>query len=132
MGSKNRIFLGIITPLIVHNIRNIFKSKKLFISNKKAKKISIDHPKQAVYIEKHSFQVLLDNCIASCEYKEDGIINFITYTNNEYLIFGISNNNFYNELSTIFKPSIRQLIKCKDTIVFFKNEYKIEFEKYIN
>ena len=132
MGSKNRIFLGIITKYIMHFHRNLFIHKKLFVSNKKSTKIANDHPNQAVYIQQHNFQILLDNCIASCLYKENGIINFITYINNEYLIFGISSNNYYNELSTIFKPSIRQLFKCKDTITFFSEKYKKDFESYIN
>ena len=132
MGTKNRIFLGIINKFILHYHRNIFMSKKLFIGNKKSNKIAIDHPNQSVYIQEHNFQTLLDNSIASCKYKENGIINFITFIDNEYLIFGISTNNFYNELSTVYKPSIRQLIKCKDTIKFFDNKYKLDFENYIN
>ena len=132
MGSKNRILLGVITSQILHYHRNIFKSKKLFIGNKKTNKIIIDHPKQSIYITQHNFQILLDNCIASCFYKEKGVINFITFINEEYLIFGISTNNFYNELATIFKPSRRQLIKCKSSIIFFNNKSKEDFENYLN
>ena len=122
MGSKNRIFLGIITSQILHYYRNIFNENKLVISKKKAEKIKKEHPIQAIYIYEYQFQRLLDNTISSCIYKQNGITNFIAYD---------SVNNFYNELSTVFKPSIRQLVKCKDSMKFFSEKSKIEFEEYI-
>ncbi len=48
-----------------------------------------------------------------------------------YLIYGISVNNYHNELSTVFKPSIRQLIKCKDSMKFFNEKSKMKFEEYV-
>jgi hypothetical protein len=131
LGSKNRILLGYLHSLILHNHRNIFKSKKLYITRKKSNRISLEHPLQARFIEEHNFQVLLDNTIASCSYKEDGVKNFIINYKDEYLVYGISINNFRNELTTIFKPSVRQLIKCKSSINFFSNNEKLEFENYI-
>lgn len=131
MGSKNRIFLGIITSQILHHFRNVFNENKLVVSKKKAQKVKENHPQQAQYIYEYKFQELLDMTIAKCIYKQDGITNFITYDGESYLIFGISVNNYHNELSTVFKPSIRQLIKCKDSMKFFNEKYKIEFEEYI-
>lgn len=131
MGSKNRIFLGIITSQILHHFRNVFNENKLVVSKKKAQKVKENHPQQAQYIYEYKFQELLDMAIAKCIYKQDGITNFITYDGESYLIFGISVNNYHNELSTVFKPSIRQLIKCKDSMKFFNEKYKIEFEEYI-
>jgi len=131
LGSKNRIFLGIITSQILHHYRNIFNENKLVISKKKAEKIKKEHPIQAIYIYEYQFQRLLDNTISSCIYKQNGITNFIAYDGDNYLIYGISVNNFYNELSTVFKPSIRQLIKCKDSMKFFSEKSKIKFEEYI-
>lgn len=131
MGSKNRIFLGIITSQILHHFRNVFNENKLVVSKKKAQKVKENHPQQAQYIYEYKFQELLDMTIAKCVYKQDGITNFITYDGESYLIFGISVNNYHNELSTVFKPSIRQLIKCKDSMKFFNEKYKIEFEEYI-
>jgi len=64
-------------------------------------------------------------------YKQDGITNFITYDGENYLIYGISVNNYHNELSTVFKPSIRQLIKCKKSMNFFSEKFEVEFEEYI-
>ncbi len=131
MGSKNRILLGYLHPSIFHFHRNIFMSKKLYLTRKKSSKISLEHPDQAKFIEEHNFQVLLDNTIASCSYKEDGVKNFIIHFDNEYLVYGISVNNFRNELTTIFKPSARQLIKCQTTMTFFNNNAKKKFEDYI-
>jgi hypothetical protein len=132
LGSKNRILLGYLHPSIFHIHRNIFQSKRLYVTRKKANKISSEHPNQSKFIEEHNFQVLLDNTIASCNYKEDGIKNFIIHYQDEYLVYGISINNFRNELTTIFKPSVRQLIKCQNTMNFFNDKVKMELEKYIS
>jgi len=131
LGSKNRILLGYLHPIVLHFHRNTFKSKKLYLTRKKSNKISIEHPNQAKFIEEHNFQVLLDNTIASCHYKEDGVKNFITMHEAEYLIYGISINNFRNELTTIFKPNTRQLVKCKDSMVFLDKKEKSNFEEYL-
>ncbi len=131
MGSKNRIFLGIITSQILHHCRNVFNENKLVISKKKAEKVKVNHFKQAEYIYEYKFQELLNMTIATCIYKQDGITNFITYDGESYLIYGISVNNYHNELSTVFKPSIRQLIKCKKSMKFFSEKFETEFEEYI-
>jgi len=131
LGSKNRIFLGIITPQILHHYRNIFNENKLLVSKKKAEKIKQEHQLQAKYIYEHKFQKLLDCTISSCIYKENGITNFIANMDGIYLMYGISVNNYHNELSTVFKPSIRQLVKCKESMIFFSERFEIEFEEYI-
>jgi len=131
LGSKNRIFLGIITSQILHHYRNRFNKNELVISKKKAQKIKQNYPHQAQYIYEYKFQKLLDMTIASCMYKQDGITNFIAYKDNSYLMYGISINNYHNELSTVFKPSIRQLRKCKESMKFFSEESRVEFERYI-
>lgn len=132
MGNKNRIFLGIITAQILHHYRNTFNDdNRLVVSKKKANKIKEDHPPQAQYIYEYKFQELLDSTIASCIYKHDGITNFIAYYEDSYIMYGVSINNYHNELSTVFKPSIRQLIKCKESMKFFSEKFKVEFEKHI-
>ena len=131
LGNKNRIFLGIITSQILHYHRNIFNQNRLVISKKKAEKIKLAHPTQAKYIYEYKFQELLDTTVATCNYKEDGITNFIAFNGEFYILYGISVNNYHNELSTVFKPSIRQLIKCKRDMKFFTKKDKNEFENYI-
>jgi hypothetical protein len=131
LGSKNRIYLGIITSQILHHFRNVFSENKLVVSKKKAQKIKNNHPLQAQYIYEYTFQELLNTTVATCNYKENGIMNFITFNGEYYLIYGISINNYHNELTTIFKPSIRQLTKCKKSIKFFSEKMKVEFEDFI-
>ena len=131
MGNKNRIVLGILTASILHHCRNMFNGDELVVSKKKALRIEQKHPEQAHYILQHSFQMLLDATIATYNYKEDGIINFITHDGQNYLLYGVSTNNYRNELSTIFKPSIRQLRKCQSDIRYFKSSYKEDLLEYI-
>ncbi len=131
MGSKNRIFLGFITVQILHNYRNTFKENRLVISKKKLHKIKINHPNEAKYIDAFCFEEILENTIASCSYKEDGIYNFIVFIDGSYLLYGVSVNNFYNELATVFKPSVRQLRKCQSSMKFFSKDSQDTFEKYI-
>ena len=131
MGSKNRIVLGFITAQILHHCRNIFEEKKVVISKKKLQKIKVNHPNEAKYIDAFRFEEILENTIASCSYKEDGIYNFIVFIDGSYLLYGVSVNNFYNELATVFKPSVRQLRKCQSSIKFFSKMSQDAFEKYV-
>jgi len=112
-------------------MRNIFREKNLFVSKKKSIKIREDHPNEAKYIEEDCFQELLDSSIGSCNYKEDGVSNFIAYVDEQYIRYGISTNNFYNELTTVFKPSVRQLRKCESSMVFFTKKDEDIFKAYI-
>ena len=103
MGSKNKKLLGLITAIIIHNIRNIFNSKELYITKRKLALIEIKHPNEFLYIKNNQFQNILDNTVASCEYSQDEtIINFIAFVDGKYILFGISNNSYYVHLSTIF------------------------------
>jgi len=43
LGSKNRIFLAIISSLILHKLRNVFHSKELYITKAKLNKIKTKH-----------------------------------------------------------------------------------------
>jgi len=97
----------------------------------KRDRIQTEHPKQSLFTIKQNSQALLSNTIGTCQYKEDGIINCISFIDGDYIMYGISSNNFKNEMTTIFKPSIRQLVKCKDSVIFFDNNFKIDFERHI-
>ena len=50
MGSKNRIFLAIISPLILHKLRNTFKSKELYVTKAKLNKIKIKHEYESHFL----------------------------------------------------------------------------------
>lgn len=132
MGSKNRILLGFITNIIIHNIRNTFKSKDLYITKRKLRLIKIKHPNEFQYIKDDEFQTILNNTIASFKYKKDKtVLNFISNIDNKFILFGISNNSYYIHLSTLFYPSKKQLKNFKDSMRFFSPKDKIYFEKYI-
>jgi len=127
LGTKNRIFLGIITSAILHNIRNRFNSKNLFLNKKKAKILKQTRIDESKYIYENNFQIILDNTLATCQYKENGLINFISKVENRYILYSISTNNYYNEVATIFFTSKRQLRKCQLTIDFFSDKFKDDF-----
>jgi hypothetical protein len=112
-------------------MRNIFHGKTLVVSKKKSIKIRGNHPNEAKYIEEFCFQKLLDSSIGSCNYKEDGINNFIAFIEDQYIQYGISINNFRNELTTVFKPSVRQLRKCESSMIFFTKKDEEIFKAYI-
>ena len=134
MGSKNRIFLGFISNIILHFIRNKFDSKDLYITKTKYNKIKLDHPEEHTNLNNIDFQKFIDGTIGYCMYsKYENIYNFVCIVNNEYYIYSISINNHYLEMGTFFRASSKRLKKCiKEDIEFFNENYKISFEKYIN
>jgi len=134
MGSKNRIFLGFISDIILHFIRNIFNNKDLYITKTKYNKIKIDHPTEHRSLNNIDFQKFIDGTIGYCMYKKyENIYNFVSVVDNEYYIYSISINNHYLEIGTFFRASSKRLRKCKkEDIEFFNENYKISFEKYIN
>jgi len=132
LGSKNKKLLGLITAIIIHNIRNIFNSKELYITKRKLALIETKHPNEFLYIKNNQFQNILDNTVASCEYNQDEtIINFIAFIDGKYILFGISNNSYYAHLSTIFYPSKKQLKNCMLSMKFFSEKDKNSFEEYL-
>ena len=134
MGTKNRIFLGVITSIILHHIRNIFKdSKDIYITKRKYNLIKTKHPDIIHYIDDKNFQIILDNTVATCKYKKDeSIYNFISKVDNRYILYSLSSNNYYTHISTVFYTRTRELKVCKDSIVFFNKKEKEAFEKLFN
>ena len=132
MGELNRTYLGLITKIIFHNIRNVFKSKELYITKRKKNITSNKHPEIIHYIDNHNFQIVLDNTIATCNYEEDGLYNFISFIDNQYILYAISTNNYHNELGTAFIIKNRQMKKCIKSIKFFNEKSKKEFLDKIN
>ena len=70
----NKRLIGLITAIIIHNIRNIFNSKELYITKRKLALIETKHPNEFLYIKNNQFQNILDNTVASCEYSHDETI----------------------------------------------------------
>jgi len=131
LGTKNRIFLGILSDIILHNFKNIINQKELYITKFKVKKIRNKHPEIVAYILENNFQTIIDNTIASCYYGEDGVYNLLSIVDNKYILYSISINNFYVETGTLFYTSKRQLKKCESSMKFFNQQAKIDLEKHL-
>jgi hypothetical protein len=134
LGSKNRIFIGIITSLILHHIRNVFNNRiHLYITKHKSLKIKKDHPKEYEYLM-NDFQIIIDHTIGYCLYeKQKNLYNFVSLYENSYYIYSISTNNHYLETGTFFRASKTRLRKCKkENIRFFKDSQKETFMEYLN
>jgi hypothetical protein len=132
LGNKNRILLGVLTSILLHRFRNIFDDKDVYITKLKYTRIKNKHPEIIHFIEKNNFQILLDNTIASCDYEEDGLYNFIALVDEKYILYSISINNFHNEVGTLFYIRKKQMIKCFQTINFFNEKYREDYLKEIN
>ena len=131
MGSKNRIFLGILSNIILHHFRNTLLKKELYITKLKVKKITNKHPEIVHFITQHNFQIIIDNTIAKCEYNKEGIYNLLAKVDEKYILYSVSVNNFYLEGGTLFYTSKRQLKKCSSSIVFFSKKYEEDFKRFI-
>lgn len=131
MGSKNRIFLGILTDVILHHFRSTILKKELYITKLKVKKIANKHPEIVHFIIQHNFQTIIDNTIATCDYNQDGIYNLLSFIDGRYILYSLSINNFYLEGGTLFYTSKRQLKKCSSSIKFFSKKYEENFLKFI-
>ena len=130
MGSKNRIFLGILTALMLHNVRKTFQKKELYITKRKAQKIAQDHPEVKVYLGS-DFKVILESTVAECAYHEDGVLNFLSRVEGRYILYSISSNNFHTEISTMFYCNKRRLKRCHETANFFHEDLEKEFLEFI-
>lgn len=134
MGTKNRIYLGLLIDLILHNIRNKFDKKELYITKTKQNKIKIDHAPEYKYLNNQDFQQFLDNTVGYCLYqKQKNIYNFVSFVNEKYYIYSISTNNHYLEMGTFFRASAKRLKRCiKEDIKFFNERHNKKFDEYLN
>jgi len=131
LGSKNKIFLGLISDIIFHFMRNVFSKKELHITKNKYNKIAEKHPEVKTILN-DNFQIIINNTFATCEYGEDGLYNFISIMDDKYIIFAISSNNFHTEVATLFYAKKRLLRKCVKSVKFFNEKAKIDFIEYLN
>jgi len=134
LGTKNRVYIGIVTNLILHCIRNKFFRKELYVTKTKYNKIKIDHPDEHKHLNINDFQKFIDTTIGYCLYqKHENIFNFVSLYNDNYYIYSISTNNHYLEMGTFFRASAKRLKKCiKEEIQFFNDNHKINFDEYLN
>ena len=131
MGSKNRIYLGIFSNIILHFMRNIFTKNQIHITKNKYNKILNKHNEVKVVLT-DNFQDVIDNTFATCEYSQEGLYNFISIVNDKYIIYSISSNHYYTEVATLFYAKKRLLKKCFETITFFNEKKKKDLVDYLN
>ena len=131
MGSKNRIFLGILSDTVLHHLRNISSKKELYITKLKVKKITNKHSEIVHFITQHNFQVIINNTIAKCDYDQEGIYNLLAKIDEKYILYSISTNNHYIEVGTLFYTSKRQLKKCAKSAKFFSKKCEEDFLRFI-
>ena len=136
MGSKNRIYLGILTKFILHFHRNIFK-KNIYMSKRIQDKINLKHPNIKDFTQYDNFQILLNNTIGSCPYdKYNNVINFIVHIEdeNKYIIYSLKSEKHNIICNTIFslRPDTLKKYYQDTNFKLFKNEYKEIIEEYIN
>ena len=123
MGSKNRIFLGVL-PKFILQFLNI-KDKDLYITKLKYKKVKVKHFEMIAFIDNNTFQKIIDNTFAVYKY-QNNIFNFVSFVDDKYILYPISINNFYNEIGTLFYTSKKKLIK--EDLIFLDKKLKYEFE----
>ena len=134
MGSKNRIFLGLVTALILHSIRNIY-SKSIFMSKRVQSKIQIKHPEVFRFTSKEGFTLLLSNTIAVVSYK--GLLgsnNFIASVNDEYILYSLKQDKYHTSCSTIFrlKPETLKKYYKDDSFKLLKKNCEEDIKEYMN
>jgi hypothetical protein len=133
LGTKNRIFIALISHLVLHKLRNIFQSKELYITKAKLNKIKIKHNHESHFLYHGNFQRIIDNTIGICKYQYDSqIINFIAIVENEIFLYSIATGNFYIYLGTFFKTDKRKILKqCNYKIDFLNDEKRKKFERFV-
>ena len=133
MGSKNRIFIAMLSSLILHKLRNTFQSKELYITKAKLNKIKIKHSRESHFLYHGNFQKIIDNTIGICKYQYDSqIINFVAIVEDEVFLYSIATTNFYVYLGTFFKSDKRKILKqCNYEIDFLSDEKREQFERFV-
>ena len=135
MGTKNRIFLGLITSFLLHNHRNIF-AKTIYMSKRVQLKIKGKHPNSFLFTNKENFIILMDSTIGSCGYSDiKKTVNFIAYieSSNKYIIYSLKQEKYHTICNTIFSLRAETLAKYyrQDDFKLFKKNYKNLIEEYI-
>jgi len=136
VGSKNRIYLGVVVAIILHLLRNTFH-RHIYMSKRVESKIKSKHPESFVYTKKANFLQLLENTIAYLPYANStDTYNFIAYMpdSSEFILYALKSEKHHTNCITIFKLRKSTLKKyCNDdNIVFVRSYYRTTIEDYIN
>ncbi len=136
MGSKNRIYLGVVTAMILHHLRNTF-SKPIYMSKRIQTKIQAKHPDSFCYTERVSFSLLQESTIAYLPYpKSSDTFNFIAYIPQSatFVLYALKSEKRHTNCITIFKLRKSTLKKyySDENFVLMRSEYREVIERYIN
>ncbi len=136
MGSKNRIYLGVVTAMILHHLRNTFQ-KPIYMSKRIQTKIQVKHPDSFCYTDRVTFSQLQEYTIAYLPYpKSSDTFNFIAYMPESaiFVLYALKSEKHHNSCITIFKLRKSTLKKYYGGVdfVLMRNEYKKIIEEYIN
>lgn len=133
MGSKNRIFLGFVTALILHHHRNTFQ-KTIYMSKRVQQKIKLKHADMFIFADQVNFIRLMEATVAYCEY-DDSTVNFIAHLeeNGKYILYSLKQEKFHTVCNTIFSlraDTLKHYYKQND-FKLLKSEYGKVIEEYI-
>ena len=136
MGSKNRIYLGVVAAMILHHLRNTFK-KPIYMSKRVQTKVKSKHPDSFCYTEKTTFTQLQESTIAYLPYpKSSDTFNFIAYIpeNAIFVLYALKSEKHHTNCITIFKLRESTLKKYynDENFVLMRSEYKEVIKEYIN
>ncbi len=136
MGSKNRIYLGVLTAIILHNLRNTFK-KSIYMSKRVQTKIKSKHSDSFCYTNRITFTQLQESTIAYLPYAKSGnTFNLIAYIpeSTTFIIYALKSEKHHTNCITIFKLRDSTLKKYYNDVnfVLIRSDYKWIIEEYIN
>jgi len=133
LGSKNRIFLGMITSIILHHCRSYFTNDTIFMSKRVQSKIRSKHKDVFFFTESGEFAMLLENVIGVSPYEEEECFNFITYVKERYILFSLKQEKHHVFCPTIYNLNDKTLKKyiLHKEFKLFRSEYKAVFEEII-
>ena len=136
MGSKNRIYLGVVTAMILHHLRNKFP-KPIYMSKRVQSKIKSKHPDSFCYTDKPNFETLQENTIAYVPYsKNSDTYNFISYIPKSqiFVLYALKSEKHHTSCTTVFKLKESTLKKYYNDVGFMlmKSEFRVIIEEYVN
>ena len=136
MGSKNRVYLGVVIAMILHHLRNTFQ-KPIYMSKRVQSKIKNKHPDSFYYTNRVTFTQLQESTIAYLPYlKSVDTFNFIAYMPESaiFVLYALKSGKHHTNCITIFKLRESTLKKYYSNVnfVLMRNEYKKVIEGYIN
>jgi len=103
MGSKNRINLGFLIGFILHFHRNFYKKHKIYMSKRVQLKIKEKHPEVKKYTELQTFQMLMQETVASTHYgNAEETINFIAHVDNRFVLYALKREKNHISCHTIY------------------------------